>query len=542
MFVLVSSAFSSVTFGDMVHGNNGGLEVFSSRMACQEWSDQDSFKAGAVVSYMGKNYTARVDIKAYPGANWNPTVDNRWVAGGDCGTNPSPSPSPTDSPAPGTCQEWTDQLSFKAGAVVSYKGKSYTARVDIKAYPGANWNPTVDNRWVAGGTCGVDPSPSPSPSVTPSPSPSVTPSPTPTVTPSPTPTVSPVPDDVMSTDGFCGNKNITLNAPSYTPAATPLDSMGKLFVGYFSTWFDRGVHPGEERQTQLANIAPYVNVVNVSFMKPDAVYTKGSLSLTSTGVTYASGGVVLKAAIGLLKAKGTKVLISVGGATYPNFANLNVQAIQDFVADFGFDGVDIDFESSSNCTWASGGQTCTGDADYVRAITTLRAALPRPLILATAAWSVGAYGQGPFVCDTPLVSRTGMLINPLLTAGQHLDLINVMSYDAGIWNMGTPQRSDQQTNPYYPLRAVQAYQKIFKGHIVGGIEVPYEAWGGNATTLDQVRQYGTFIMNNSVSGLMLWSLQGSGNGVGPLTPQQISTQICSSLNMSNCTAPLLGGF
>lgn len=318
--------------------------------------------------------------------------------------------------------------------------------------------------------------------------------------------------------------------------------MGKLFVGYFSTWFDPGVHPGSDATTQLANVAPYVNVVNLAFMQPDATYVKGSLSLTSTGVTYASGGPVLKAAIADLRAKGTKVLISVGGATYPNFAALNVQAIKDFVSDFGLDGVDIDFEFDPTCTWSFSGQTCTSDTLFQTTIESLRAALPRPMILSAAVWSIGAYGQGSFVCDTPLANRTGMLINPLLKDGQMLDLLNVMSYDAGVWSLGTPQASDQTTGLYYPFRAVEAYHQLFPGHIVGGIEMPPEAWGGNITTLAQITQYGSFMTSNNYSGLMFWSLQGSGNsGTPPYSVQQAATQICTALGLSSCSTLILGG-
>ncbi len=43
---------------------------------------------------------------------------------------------------------------------------------------------------------------------------------------------------------------------------------------------------------------------------------------------------------------------------------------------------------------ADGKITCRSDADYISAIQRLRTALPRPYILTTAAWSIGAYGEG----------------------------------------------------------------------------------------------------------------------------------------------------
>ena len=52
----------------------------------------------------------------------------------------------------------------------------------------------------------------------------------------------------------------------------------------------------------------------------------------------------------------TKVLVAVGGATYQNFAALNTKAIAHVVKDFGFDGVDIDYEPFNNgqCSSSNG--------------------------------------------------------------------------------------------------------------------------------------------------------------------------------------------
>jgi chitinase len=91
----------------------------------------------------------------------------------------------------------------------------------------------------------------------------------------------------------------------------------------------------------------YINVVIVSFAKPECTYTKRSLSFAGTGLDFSSSGPVVKAGIAALKAatnNNTKVLLAVGGATYTNFAAMNTQCIADLVEDFGFDGVDIDFE------------------------------------------------------------------------------------------------------------------------------------------------------------------------------------------------------
>ena len=73
---------------------------------------------------------------------------------------------------------------------------------------------------------------------------------------------------------------------------------------------------------------------------------------------------------------------------------------------------------------------CATDAQFVSVIRALRAALPRPYLLTTAAWSIGAYGQGAWLGAQPQGDHTGMSVNPLRQAGGLLDQLNVMSYDA----------------------------------------------------------------------------------------------------------------
>lgn len=64
---------------------------------------------------------------------------------------------------------------------------------------------------------------------------------------------------------------------------------------------------------------------------------------------------VVKGAIALLKRRNprTRVLVSVGGATYNGWNRLNATAIAAFVRVFGLDGVDVDYEGD-------GCESCTG--------------------------------------------------------------------------------------------------------------------------------------------------------------------------------------
>ncbi len=148
---------------------------------------------------------------------------------------------------------------------------------------------------------------------------------------------------------------------------------------------------------QLANIAPYVNTVIVSFIQPDATYTRGSYNFAGTGLKFSADGKVVKDAITLLKTYNpkTKVLVAVGGQAGTNFAQMNPQAIANIVKDFGFDGVDIDYEPTNvKCLSSNGKVSCTSDAEFRCVVRQIRQVLPEHYLVTVAVWSIGAYGEG----------------------------------------------------------------------------------------------------------------------------------------------------
>lgn len=313
------------------------------------------------------------------------------------------------------------------------------------------------------------------------------------------------------------------------PPPPPPPSGEKIFVGYFQSWSEKwGSQPN---QLQLANLPPYVNMAIVSFMKPDATYS-GNLSLAGTGLDFSADGSVVKGAIALLKSKnpGTKVLVAVGGATYHNFAGLNTKAIADVVRDFGFDGVDIDYEPSdtAQCSSSNGKVSCTSDAEYRRIVNEIRQALPRPYIVTVAAWSIGAYGEGQWANSKPQGALTGLLLNLLQSPdASKIDQLNVMSYDAG--------------PDYNPQEALAAYQNYFKGKIVMGVEVPPEGWGGHVYSIQEVRNLINAVRQRNAAGMMLWSIQKQPNGTptdSNPSPQMIAKEICQQLSLGNCELPL----
>jgi chitinase len=295
---------------------------------------------------------------------------------------------------------------------------------------------------------------------------------------------------------------------------------GKLFVGYYQTWSDGWKASGAD--TVLANLPSYVNVVNLSFAQPDMTYSAGSLSLSGTGISVPYDGPTLKVAVATLHARnpGTRVMLSVGGATFPSFGSFNAGAITAFVKDFGLDGVDIDYEPSNpSCTVAAGHVSCPSDAEYVSVVKTMRAALPSPYWISIAAFSVGAYGEDAWASAPPSSSYGGISLAVLKEAGSALDLVNVMSYDA---------------SPVFdPVQALHAYQHYFSGRIAMGIEVPPEAWGGHIETVAEIDTLADAVNAGGAAGLMLWSIQKQGPA------QEFATEMCVKLGLGGCSKPML---
>jgi chitinase len=171
----------------------------------------------------------------------------------------------------------------------------------------------------------------------------------------------------------------------------------RMFIGYYESWLAKANLSGHLDEA-LSELPASVNIVNLAFMRPDALYT-GSLELSGTGFEFPYSGTVLKHSLAKLKQRrpNITVLASVGGDALTNWSGLNTAAIAHFVHDFGIDGVDVDFEPSSpGCKQTHGRVTCDIDGLLWRSIRDLREALPRPAILSLTSVSTGAFGEGPW--------------------------------------------------------------------------------------------------------------------------------------------------
>ena len=149
-------------------------------------------------------------------------------------------------------------------------------------------------------------------------------------------------------------KVCTARSPGAVPsAATPGPNRGKAagrLIGYWNG------APG----FRMRDIAPQWDIVIEAFAVPDHTAPEGSLRFAPP---RGSTPDELKADIALLKSRGRKVIISLGGGgqffsmVAPASVDTFVHSVSSIVEDYGFDGVDIDFETPSM-------DLDSGDADF----------------------------------------------------------------------------------------------------------------------------------------------------------------------------------
>jgi len=134
--------------------------------------------------------------------------------------------------------------------------------------------------------------------------------------------------------------------PTPTVAAVPVSGSpnGHRLIGYWAGYGAAG------STFPLREVSPQWDVIIVAFSTPDRNAPEGTMQFhTPAGLDTAQ----FKADIAWLKSQGKKVMISLGGGgqhftladpkRVPNF----VSSVTRVVTEYGFDGIDIDFESPS---------------------------------------------------------------------------------------------------------------------------------------------------------------------------------------------------
>lgn len=311
----------------------------------------------------------------------------------------------------------------------------------------------------------------------------------------------------------------------------------QLVVGYFPSWSE--TFPSASG-TKLRNLPEEVTHVFLSFVKPDMRYEKGSFDLRNTGLEVPYDGQTLKESVDILKAKGINVIISIGGETYwgtDAAYNIDYQQIADFVRDFGFQGIDWDYEPN-------GGFATIGTPQNVQRFITMirssRALLPKEegFLIACAPAGCGALGRPtPYPNDDPdspyayakraevtgddLANEynsidpngytislygfesTGHMIPVFKAVGEMLDFVAFQGY-----NTGSASKREIMYDSY------AYYANIYGFKVAFGMHVPEEPWGPYYTyTADKVREYATYVADGGKhnragkgDGVMFWQL------------------------------------
>jgi chitinase len=237
---------------------------------------------------------------------------------------------------------------------------------------------------------------------------------------------------------------------------------------YFESWADPW---GGE--SSLAKIEKPIDLVILSFVKPDCTYRKGSFGWGGTGLNFTNSFKVIQSAIQKLKSKGIKVLVGVGGATY-QFQTYNVKNVADLMIDLGADGIDIDWEPSNPSVHVR--------SQFGVLIEQTRFYCKDKLVSA----AVFAYGA---LDPTPSNPYQGLNLPGLLEKGHLLDFINVMAYDGG-------KGLDVKL-------AYDSYKTICSKPVLVGFQVGKQGWGDALLTLDDVTKTCQFIQPGD--GCFVWA-------------------------------------
>ncbi|VAY87985.1 Chitinase [hydrothermal vent metagenome] len=332
-----------------------------------------------------------------------------------------------------------------------------------------------------------------------------------------------------------------------TRAQTPPSDHSQIFrsdhfaVGYLPSlevdWFSKQ----NSYKSKIADIDSLYTHVVISFAKPNLTYISGSFN--GTGLQFSMPFDNVKQAIKLLKEKGVKVLLGVGGHNYNEWAalangeNNHSTDLVRLINDLGFDGLDIDYDVP--------GADYDNIEQYYQSIQALYlVAQETETMLTLAAWSTGAdctietasddYCSNRTSFWTGSASRERQLFKIMrsrnLDPNDIFDYISIISYSNSFKN-------------FDPIESYKNYRDIYNGKLAIGFELATERWPGaelvstslearkcdisNPTSTKKARssmlfgnsytqytikkeysveRFIKFIRNQPNSGIMLWSM------------------------------------
>ena len=297
---------------------------------------------------------------------------------------------------------------------------------------------------------------------------------------------------------------------------------GQDFHVYWETWEDipnKAVDLLEPDDFYLARIPSMVSHVCLAFAVPRFTYTGLDDDLKpTTGLNFPGSPRLLRATLDLLRARnpGIKILVSMQQNTPEEAHNepydpngwggmdaANVASTLKFIQDMALDGVVCDYECLSasiqndhrcQIDATTGAVTCYTDAELLQTIKTLRAGIPRPLLLFVDGIHVGAYAQGDYVYAPPVGQNGGynicMTTDPDVLAA--LDGIHAMTYDAGF--------------SYDPRTAFRAYHELFPGiKIWLGLRTGPPQWENVKQDAYQMRDFCNTVIRLGGGGVHMYS-------------------------------------
>jgi hypothetical protein len=162
----------------------------------------------------------------------------------------------------------------------------------------------------------------------------------------------------------------------------------------------------------------------------------------------------------------------------------------------------------------------------------LRNALPDDKELTMAIMHVAAYGRDEWTHSQPTGSVWTGFLHEILPALENINMINVMSYDAG--------------SSYDVIEAYEAFNFYYHNVINMGMQVPPEAWGDHVWTVDKIASVAQPILKNQADGFMLWSMHKDNEQVSDTNPDfpsanLLATSACNSLLLADhliCAQPV----
>lgn len=175
---------------------------------------------------------------------------------------------------------------------------------------------------------------------------------------------------------------------------------------YLETW---AIKWSASTANEITSLYPNINMVYLSFAKPDNTYRKGDCKFDNTGLNFSMDFKVVVESIRILKKRKVKVLLAVGGGSYWSEPKpFNHLGVVDLMEDLECDGIDIDWEVG-----------ITDDAAPKNAMEVLYPLL-KGKILSYTCFSTGAFPKS--LND----KYRGMNIKALKEFGSFIDQVNVM--------------------------------------------------------------------------------------------------------------------